>query len=1123
MKKRILSIYLILSILVLASLLASCIGRGHSEITTNADSASIDEQSTALEESSTESEGTTIKENVKHDSSELITVSNALANAPQARFGNSSWTTYIVENQNMSFEYRLNKKRVQKFVYLNNSEGQPYFEESFDVFVTMENGKTYYASASDADAVINIPRFGYYYNEVRAEYQTFVAGSGSKRETLPALSLARVFHTYSDKLHTVAQVAASEITTGIVSIGFVIEIPAKTVDKLVVEDASGIHDNIDTVDWSSAAYVGFDVKNVGIFGYILPADSNDKLTVTIEGGNYVIKHERTPENGTIIPGEGSPEDSEGKAGNTNDFYIGQRIYTDTNHDFSAFLTEAYIERNPLGKKNIKVSTAYSSYGSFDGYDALRGSYMFSIDSPHDGNQHDVCPNRHYYLNFTVKSDSYKRVIYTTTTSTAGSLECAVLLDENLMMLPVPIENGKNFGSDGDTNIFDLLDTGYGESILPIVAMPNGTLEYNLVNLYENWGNFPLKQISFIEYHSPYYHLSTGLIETNCLVPWKFTSCSDISNMLPDHRGMSTTPWPGTFQRTQGGSHSFLSYIAENKQQVGELYKQTIHSYGPTYADVEMNHLSTDGKIKITYHHIEMPQLDENRGYYTIEYEFLDELTITNFKNNFVFYGMGSLEWPTLYEMFSYLDENNEPRIEYYDNVPAGTFYVLGNESPYLASMKLDSINYGNTSIVIKDYEVVLNGEKTDVRLGFFVKHNKNGVSLTLDLGDVTFKKGDKITLNAILTPWGSEETDYSGDIYPADQNIRDIRENTCLNPIYATAGESTEIIDHPFIPMLRSTNGENAEFTISGGKVKTVDIPYRSNTGYNVAVRVYGFEQLSVPIVYEKINGEWVVYELSSANNLDAIGYGAYYDGYCVYYDEDGTYSYSFVINMDAAEDRIFKIELDKDFEKFGRIQADESLLEVKSPFNHYLNAKSFAQSVYKGWFGRVSTNKENGVDFVSLHPHPTYVESQMEKAFKNNDGIETGQYVMIKYRFPLDNPAEITSPLEFFTSTENEQAKAGDSFIFYDEIIRDGKWHVLVVDVSKYENETIIPEEDGTYKLKYVRFDPINGTNDINYRVDIAYFAIHNNLDEIIEFNAEEGEIHLVEGFGNVTVIPTK
>ena len=145
-----------------------------------------------------------------------------------------------------------------------------------------------------------------------------------------------------------------------------------------------------------------------------------------------------------------------------------------------------------------------------------------------------------------------------------------------------------------------------------------------------------------------------------------------------------------------------------------------------------------------------------------------------------------------------------------------------------------------------------------------------------------------------------------------------------------------------------------------------------------------------------------------------------------------------------------------------------------------------------------------------------------MDGAFKNKDGIETGQYVIIKYRFPLTNPAEINSPLEFFTSTKNESAKGEDSFIFYDEIIRDGKWHVLVVDVSKYGKETIAAEDDGTYKLNYLRFDPINGTNTMDYRVDIAYFGIHNNLDEIIEFNAEEGEIHLVEGKNNVTVIPT-
>ena len=46
---------------------------------------------------------------------ELITTTNALANGVQGRFANSSWSAYIVENQNMSFEYRLNKKRDQYF------------------------------------------------------------------------------------------------------------------------------------------------------------------------------------------------------------------------------------------------------------------------------------------------------------------------------------------------------------------------------------------------------------------------------------------------------------------------------------------------------------------------------------------------------------------------------------------------------------------------------------------------------------------------------------------------------------------------------------------------------------------------------------------------------------------------------------------------------------------------------------------------------------------------------------------------------------------------------------------------------------------------------------------------
>ena len=341
--------------------------------------------------------------------SELIKTTNALANGVQGRFSNPSWTAYIVENQKMSFEYRLNKKRDQFFSYMNNTQGNPYFEDSFDVFVKMDDGKTYYAVDSTEDAIINIFKFGYYYNEVRAEHQNFVTIEGKERIAIPSLRLARVFHTYSDKLHTVAQIAATEETHGIVSIGFVLEIPTKNVQKLIVADANGTHDSIEGVDWNSAIYVAFDIKNAGILGYILPVGYSDKLTVSVEGNNYVITQERTPENNTILPGAGSPSNYEGMVGNENDFYIGQRIYTDESHDFDAFLTEAYIERNPLTQKNIKVSSAYSSYGEFNGYDSLRGSYMFKIDSPHDGtNQYALCQNRHFYLNFTLKSDSYKR-------------------------------------------------------------------------------------------------------------------------------------------------------------------------------------------------------------------------------------------------------------------------------------------------------------------------------------------------------------------------------------------------------------------------------------------------------------------------------------------------------------------------------------------------------------------------------------------------------------------------------------------------------------------------------------------------------------------------------------------
>ena len=156
------------------------------------------------------------------------------------------------------------------------------------------------------------------------------------------LGVARVFHTYSDKLHQELQFAAAKTTEGIESVGMITNISADTVNAILVKDKNGTHTSLDGVDQESIEYIGFDIKGAGIFGYILPYNSTDKLTVILENSSYTVIQSATPENGTIAS-------SDKGTNNANDFRMGQRIYTDSNHSFDEFILEATIERTPLSK------------------------------------------------------------------------------------------------------------------------------------------------------------------------------------------------------------------------------------------------------------------------------------------------------------------------------------------------------------------------------------------------------------------------------------------------------------------------------------------------------------------------------------------------------------------------------------------------------------------------------------------------------------------------------------------------------------------------------------------------------------------------------------------------------
>ena len=116
------------------------------------------------------------------------------------------------------------------------------------------------------------------------------------------LAINRHFHVYSDKLHHAIQFATTVQTDNIAEFGMLTRIDAATVAAIMILDKNGTHDTLDGVDWDSVECVGFDIKDTGIFGYIMPKDAvAGKIKVELVDGVYVIEQTRTPEGGTLYP------------------------------------------------------------------------------------------------------------------------------------------------------------------------------------------------------------------------------------------------------------------------------------------------------------------------------------------------------------------------------------------------------------------------------------------------------------------------------------------------------------------------------------------------------------------------------------------------------------------------------------------------------------------------------------------------------------------------------------------------------------------------------------------------------------------------------------------------------
>ena len=455
-----------------------------------------------------------------------------------------------------------------------------------------------------------------------------------------------------------------------------------------------------------------------------------------------------------------------------------------------------------------------------------------------------------------------------------------------------LEVMKNFGHEHEEPIYDYDDKIYGDTLFPVSLKSGKTLDFSVVNVYQNWGKYPLKQISSISYYISYYHMSTGVTETNCLAPYYATYLNkdDLGAwILPDFRGMSNDGQSGSDDLIQNCSVGALNGVSNGaslssaEADLGVYQSSEIHSAGLTYADMSYSYVSKNGDYKFTYRHVEMPQTDESRTYYTVEIEFLKSTTLKY--SDFSIFSFDPRRPTDSYRKAAYLDASGNHREISVSTPSVGTLYKLNKNGSYFTYYNgTTNGEGGNFGLIVKNHFITVNGKASDLGLAFYNGRIKRGGkyvnrgSLTL-AANTTFAVGDKITVNAILLPYGSVGQ-------TSCDNVKKVYRDSVTNALSVTAQTGTVVSDE-YIATIKASRYGTAEFTLGGGATA------ESVNGVNYAIKVTGIKKLGTLKVEKKNSaGEWESVELASESG---------FDGYSVEY-ESGTMSYSFVVNKTAAD-----------------------------------------------------------------------------------------------------------------------------------------------------------------------------------------------------------------------------
>jgi hypothetical protein len=175
--------------------------------------------------------------------------------------------------------------------------------------------------------------------------------------------------------------------------------------------------------------------------------------------------------------------------------------------------------------------------------------------------------------------------------------------------------------------------------------------------------------------------------------------------------------------------------------------------------------------------------------------------------------------------------------------------------------------------------------------------------------------------------------------------------------------------------------------------------------------------------------------------------------------------------------------------------------------FELFFGADSLIAAEMTG-VGRAELLNEEGESFVRFFGDGSSAEAS-SMLYRGGGEIETGRYIVLKYRIPSDVCEDFEKFfLEFFTSTENGSPKGhGPQADLIntkgrDILKNDGEWHVIWFDITEETYcTTYKAAEDGKYYAKFLRFDMLNGpVISTSSYVDIAYVGFCNDINKALE-----------------------